>query len=320
MGIPFYGRSWTLSGKNSGYKSKTLGPGTFGNSSDGFLDYIEICSMLKQGGWTVNRDNHFQVPYMVKGNQWISYDDAQSVKDKAEFVKIKQLAGVMVWAIDNDDFKGVCGQNYPLLRTIANEIIGNDAVSNYESSKYEYYENQISELTQQIKSISFKYENDIMQMKDALIPNEFIYVQLPNLEKPFSIWPKLSWIEITSQYANIFGAQEVGSKMGIKIWKRIEKPENYKNESSLNEIISQNINLESNLTLNDSQSNNCGVSMDNNMNAKIIGGYETVKGNWPWMVLILNKEHNPWCGGTLITPQFVLTAGKLIEFPFLNYS
>lgn len=312
MGIPFYGRSWILAGKDNGYKSKTLRPGIFGNSSDGFLDYIEICLMLKQGGWTVNRDNHFKVPYMVKGNQWISYDDVQSVKDKAEFVKNKQLAGAMVWAIDNDDFKGVCGQNFPLLRTIANVTIGNYTFSNYENSKYEYFENKISELTERIKSISFKYESEIKQMKDALIPNEFIYVQLPNLEKPFSIWPKLSWIEITSQYTNAFRAQDVRQKMGIKIWKRIEKLENYQNESLLNEIINPNINLESNLTFSISQSNNCGVSMDDNINAKVIGGHETVKGNWPWMVLILNKDHDPWCGGTLITSQFVLTAGKLI--------
>lgn len=43
---------------------------------------------------------------------------------------------------------------------------------------------------------------------------------------------------------------------------------------------------------------------------RIIGGREASKGRWPWMVALLNKHKEPFCGGTLITPQFVVTAGK----------
>ena len=126
MGMPLYGRSWTLAGKDNGYKSKAVGAG--GNAGPytrqaGILGYNEICVMLKQGGWTVKRDDVFKVPYMVKGNQWVNYDDTQSIKDKVDFLKSKGLAGGMVWSIETDDFRGLCGTGtYPLLRTIGSEL------------------------------------------------------------------------------------------------------------------------------------------------------------------------------------------------------
>jgi len=58
---------------------------------------------------------------------------------------------------------------------------------------------------------------------------------------------------------------------------------------------------------------NCGIpsiTTDMASNLRIIGGREASKGRWPWMVAILNRHHEPFCGGTLITPQFVITAGK----------
>ena len=59
---------------------------------------------------------------------------------------------------------------------------------------------------------------------------------------------------------------------------------------------------------------NCGISSiinDMASNLRIIGGREAVKGRWPWMVSILNRYHEPFCGGTIISPQFVITAGNL---------
>lgn len=60
-----------------------------------------------------------KVPISVKGNQWIGYDNARSVKIKAEYAEGKRLGGVMVWSLEQEDAQNVCGAGkYPLLTAI----------------------------------------------------------------------------------------------------------------------------------------------------------------------------------------------------------
>ena len=66
-------------------------------------------------------------------------------------------------------------------------------------------ENQMSELKNIIEKNHEKFENEINKLKNAnSIPIDFIYVQLPFQAEPTSIWPKLSWIEISDNYENLF--------------------------------------------------------------------------------------------------------------------
>jgi len=37
----------------------------------------------------------------------VGYDDRESVKNKVQYLRNKQLAGAMVWALDLDDFRGI---------------------------------------------------------------------------------------------------------------------------------------------------------------------------------------------------------------------
>lgn len=46
----------------------------------------------------------------------------------------------------------------------------------------------------------------------------------------------------------------------------------------------------------------------NDFALKIIGGKSSRRGQWPWQVAILNRFKEAFCGGTLISPSFVLTA------------
>ena len=123
MGVPFYGRSYRLltPSKNAlGAPTKEesfQGPYT---REDGFLGYNEVCEeqMDKDHPWTYKWEENIKAPYMFRGDRWVSFDDEKSLRLKANFAFDEGLAGVMVWSIDTDDFNGVCGTKYPLLRSL----------------------------------------------------------------------------------------------------------------------------------------------------------------------------------------------------------
>lgn len=48
---------------------------------------------------------------------WVGYEDADSVGNKAGYVRAKGLGGIAVVDVTLDDFRGLCtGEKYPLLR------------------------------------------------------------------------------------------------------------------------------------------------------------------------------------------------------------
>ena len=58
--------------------------------------------ILQQSGWTHFWDANAEVPYAVKGKYFLSYDDEEAIRKKAEYVVEHDLGGIIVWQVHGD--------------------------------------------------------------------------------------------------------------------------------------------------------------------------------------------------------------------------
>lgn len=59
----------------------------------------------------------------TKYDQWISFEDADTIHDKTTFVLDRKLFGAAVYSIENDDISNRCEKGqYPLLEVV-NSIV-----------------------------------------------------------------------------------------------------------------------------------------------------------------------------------------------------
>jgi chitinase len=112
MGFGFYGRSFTLA------NASCTKPGCrFKGASDpgpctgegGILGHYEIQEVLKSGGGGGNRkrapkpvyDKTAAVKYVTfDKDQWVSYDDKETMKQKVDWANSVGLGGALIWASD----------------------------------------------------------------------------------------------------------------------------------------------------------------------------------------------------------------------------
>lgn len=130
VGIPFYGRSFQLiSGAQDQPGDLHNGPGLGGpyTGESGNYGFNEICEFIvPDKRWTRDWSRVQAVPYYHSDQQWIGYDDMESVAVKANYINEHGFGGVMVWSIETDDFKDFCKMGaFPLLRQI-NGIFGRE--------------------------------------------------------------------------------------------------------------------------------------------------------------------------------------------------
>lgn len=58
--------------------------------------------LTKQPGWEHFWDDNARVPYAVNGKYFLSYDDPQAIREKAEYIVNNDLGGIIVWQVHGD--------------------------------------------------------------------------------------------------------------------------------------------------------------------------------------------------------------------------
>lgn len=126
VGIPTYGRSFTLAGSKTAPPAPAKDAGKAGpvTRARGFLSYQEICLDVKNNGWTKVSDPTKKMgPYAYKGNQWVGYDDPAMAEYKAKYIIKNNLGGAMFWDLPSDDFSNRCGNGkYPIIQRVADTL------------------------------------------------------------------------------------------------------------------------------------------------------------------------------------------------------
>jgi len=109
LGLGFYGRSFTLADpkcRTAGCKFTSGARAGKCTRSVGTLSFAEIQRIVASGA-TVIKDNTAAVKMVVYDtDQWVSYDDAETLKMKIAYANAHCLGGTMVWAVSTDDALG----------------------------------------------------------------------------------------------------------------------------------------------------------------------------------------------------------------------
>ncbi|MDQ0308327.1 chitinase [Kitasatospora herbaricolor] len=99
LGVPFYGYGWT--GVPAGTRSGLFQPAT-GLARGGSLPYNQIKDLPGK----VSYDRQHGATWKYDGTEFWSFDTPELLTRKAEYSRWNDLAGVMAWALDNDDAQG----------------------------------------------------------------------------------------------------------------------------------------------------------------------------------------------------------------------
>jgi chitinase len=106
LGIGFYGRTYQLADPGCNTPGCLFkGGGTKGPCTDqsGILSYAEIMDIKDKYDLSPVYDQEHGVKYLTfEGDQWVSYDDLDTIQQKVEFANSKGLGGLLIWALDLD--------------------------------------------------------------------------------------------------------------------------------------------------------------------------------------------------------------------------
>lgn len=100
MGLPLYGKSWTLADPAShGIRAPAVGVGP---GDSGILTYSQVETFNKENNVTVVYDMSTVSTYSFVGTSWIGYDDVRSTSTKVRYARGLGIHGYFFWAANGD--------------------------------------------------------------------------------------------------------------------------------------------------------------------------------------------------------------------------
>ncbi|XP_015603015.1 mucin-19 isoform X1 [Cephus cinctus] len=73
------------------------------------LSRKELCELMSEGEWTVERDEDLTAPYAFKDDTWIAFEDKISAGIKGKYALLRELAGLGIHDVEHD-LKSHCGK------------------------------------------------------------------------------------------------------------------------------------------------------------------------------------------------------------------
>lgn len=99
MGVPFYARAW----RGVGPDNDGLFQPYASSAYDDGLNWMDIQSkIMTDPSYVRYWDDVAKAPYLYNGDVFITYEDAQSLAHKVEYIRAKGLAGIMIWEYGHD--------------------------------------------------------------------------------------------------------------------------------------------------------------------------------------------------------------------------
>ncbi|KAL3428704.1 bacteriodes thetaiotaomicron symbiotic chitinase [Aspergillus tetrazonus] len=104
LGLGFYGRSFTLKDASCNSPNCEFSGGARAGectATEGVLSDYEINRIIERYSADVQYDEEAAVNWITWGrDQWVSFDNAQTLKQKADYANGKCLGGLFAWALD----------------------------------------------------------------------------------------------------------------------------------------------------------------------------------------------------------------------------
>uniref|UniRef100_A0A3P8WUJ2 Chitinase-3-like protein 1 n=1 Tax=Cynoglossus semilaevis TaxID=244447 RepID=A0A3P8WUJ2_CYNSE len=118
LGLAAYGRAFNLS-------SLSTDVGAPANGAAEIITLVKgLWTCLYTEGATVQLITDQMVPYAVTENQWVGFDNRESLGTKVSYLREKNFGGAVVWSLDLDDFDGkFCNQSDSPFISHLNDLI-----------------------------------------------------------------------------------------------------------------------------------------------------------------------------------------------------